>query len=917
MIDRSPRERVAALRASVSRAEGELAALEGRSAQDLWSDARRVALAPPEPISFDASAASSEPAVTLLVEIGRAKQELGDAAGAELALRAALVRALDVGLAADALTPLLALMCRALAECGRADVATSWLTALGAQVDELHGRARVDGLVWEAWARLHLGRLDAADDAARLAVTIAESAGGSALDVARARLIAAWSAILRGMPREALAHLDGLDGMLPDEDERAPRADAAAIGALARAVAGEMKEAMEALQRAEAAASARADATSLELLAHVDAVTAWVLLLQGQPTQARVVAQRAQRGLIVAPTLERVLPALVEADACLGAASALPDMGGPQMAALLSEGRRLVERIKRATQAMNGLDASARRVAAELDALYGLHLTAAALSELEDVADDGAPSALEHARALTAVATVRARLGDPTAASWRKRAVARANEAGAVALARRLELRAEQGAGGGASESLATGTHHRELELLLEVGRAISSMLELDPLLERIMDALIEFMNGERGFLMLYEEPQPRTGAALFDAPLRVRVARNMAGEDVLGADAELSRSVVAEALRTGEPIIVNDAGNDDRFADKASVMLLNLRSVMCVPLRTHAHDFGLVYVENRSVSEIFGARHLELARPLTAQAALAIDNAFTYQRNQKLYEETLSVARARERILNHVSHELKTPIAIVSGALKTLAKRLGDDERTLKSVARAERNIQRLIDIQQHMLDIYEAKHAALGDDDRPVRVALAPLIDAIVTAARAEATGRVLELIVDAAPGLEALVVPEALRSSLSGFVRNAIENTPDEGRVVITARADVEGAAVIAIHDHGVGISRANLPHVFEGFFHTQDTERYSSRRAFEFDAGGKGLDLLRIKAIAERHGWDLSLDSERCRFIPSDADACPGRISACAHCASAATCHTSGWTEVRLVVPTATPITGAAG
>lgn len=910
MIDRSPRERVAVLRAAMTRIEGELEALLQRPLQDLWSETRRGVFTPPEVRLAQAQATPLDQETALLAELGRLRRELGDAAGAELALRAAIARARDQDIDAEALTRILALECLALAECGRADTAATWLQALTEQVDALTGRARVGGLVWEAWTKLQLGRLDAAGEAADAARAGPEAAYADAVDLARAHLISAWAAILSGMPRAALALIEGIEERLPIDDERASRADAAAIEALGLAVGGELARAMTSLARAEALA---AQAVGLAPIERVDAVAAWIQLLQGQASQARALAQRAQRGLPPAATLERVLPALIEADACLGVATALPDIGGPQMASTLAEGRRLVERIKRATHGMNGLDGQARRVTAELDALYGLHLTAAALAELEGIADDGgSPSALEQARALTAVALVRARLGDPSANSWRKRAAARASEAGAIALARRLELRAEQSASAATSEALATGVHNRELELLLEVGRAISAMLELDPLLERIMDALIEFMNGERGFLMLYDEPQPRAGEAMRDAPLRVRVARNMAREDVEGADAELSRSVVAEAQRTGAPIIVNDAGNDDRFANKASVMLLNLRSVLCMPLRTHAHDFGLVYVENRSVSEIFGARHLELARPLTAQAALAIDNAFTYQRNQKLYEETLSVARARERILNHVSHELKTPIAIVSGALKTMAKRLGDDERTQRSVARAERNIQRLIDIQQHMLDIYEARHGDRGEDDRPLRVPLAPLLGELVAEARARAGERQLDIAVDAAPELHALVVPEALRSSLEGLLRNAIENTPDEGRIVVGARPDVAGAVAIAIRDHGVGISAANLPHVFEGFFHTQDTERYSSRRPFEFDAGGKGLDLLRIRAIAERYAWDLSLDSERCRFIPTDADTCPGRISSCVHCTSATTCHESGWTEVRLVVPTASRI-----
>lgn len=904
MMERSPRERIATLRNTIALAETELASDCGQPISELWASVRKAPVNTPD----TSGRAAPSPLTALLLTIARAKRELGDATGVELAMRLAALRAANDGSGLP--SEVLSLGALALAEGGRVE-ATAWLDALSTQAASATAADRAslvehhDARVWEAWTRLRLGQLETAFDKAQ---EVIHSRSAPAHLATGARVIMAWSAIIRGQPHVALSLLEGSEDLLAMDELRTPRADAAALTALAFTMRGDLAAAQAAMLRADEFIGDNLDTQS-----RVDAAHAWFHLQQGQPAQARVFAQRAQRGLPAAPTLERALPALIEAECCLAAATATADVAGAQMATLLGDGRRVCERVRRATSAMNKfggtfLDAQARRVAAEIEALFGMHTTTRALAELEAITDaDESTSLLEQARALTAVAQVRARLADPSAASWREQAIARAHEAGALSLARRLEEAAERDP----RAALTTEVRSRELELLLEVGRAISSMLELDPLLEKIMDALIEFLNGERGFLMLYDEPQPRTGPGMRDAPLRVRVARNMGREAVRG-EAELSQSVVNEARRSGDPVIVNDAGQDDRFANKASVMLLNLRSVLCLPLRTSARDFGLVYVENRSLSEIFGTRHLDLVRPLTAQAALAIDNAFAYQRNQKLYEQTLSVARARERILNHISHELKTPIAIVSGALALVGKRLADDERAQRSVARAERNLQRLIDIQQHMLDIYEARHGELADDDRPVRTRVDLLLREAIDAACAEAKDRELELSIELTPSLYAFVSPQQLRSAFTGLFRNAIENTPDEGKVEVLAHADMPGTVAIIVRDRGVGITADSLPHIFEGFFHTQSTDRYSSKRPFDFDAGGKGLDLLRIRALAERNRWELELTSTRCRFLPTDADVCPGRVSLCGNCPTLATCHESGRTEVRLVIPAVAPI-----
>jgi signal transduction histidine kinase len=100
--------------------------------------------------------------------------------------------------------------------------------------------------------------------------------------------------------------------------------------------------------------------------------------------------------------------------------------------------------------------------------------------------------------------------------------------------------------------------------------------------------------------------------------------------------------------------------------------------------------------------------------------------------------------------------------------------------------------------------------------------------------------------------------------------------------------------DDATLITFVDHGVGITAANRKMIFGGFFHTQPTELYSSKQPYDFNAGGAGADLLRIKSLADRLGFTVDFTSRRCPFLPRDRDVCPGRISRCKSIDSKAEC-----------------------
>jgi signal transduction histidine kinase len=144
------------------------------------------------------------------------------------------------------------------------------------------------------------------------------------------------------------------------------------------------------------------------------------------------------------------------------------------------------------------------------------------------------------------------------------------------------------------------------------------------------------------------------------------------------------------------------------------------------------------------------------------------------------------------------------------------------------------------------------------------------------------------------------------EPLQKVIDGLIKNAVENTPDQGLIEVYVRKKGEGTEFV-VRDFGVGITEENQRRIFEGFFVTQDTMAYSSKTPFDFNAGGKGADLLRTKIFSERYNFKIDMTSSRCRFIPAESDACPGRISRCAFCSEVEDCYDSGGTTFSLYFP----------
>jgi two-component system phosphate regulon sensor histidine kinase PhoR len=303
---------------------------------------------------------------------------------------------------------------------------------------------------------------------------------------------------------------------------------------------------------------------------------------------------------------------------------------------------------------------------------------------------------------------------------------------------------------------------------------------------------------------------------------------------------------------------------------------------------------------------------------------------------------EFKALDRARQRVLDHLSHELRTPLSIILTALKKV-----ESSRNKKSIERIRRNLQRLQDIQVEVEDIvnqgaFEEKREILPwleqtldfvdilEEENSTHtdalqflkerigkffktrqskiedVNLAEHIQRAVASARELSAHRDVTLSTRIEADAHIRIDPDVIDKALMSILKNAIENTPDGGDVVIRLSRQ-PGSVELEIKDSGIGITPESQKHIFGGFYHSLETDLYSTKKPFDFGAGGKGLDLLRLKIYGETYHFQVDCRSTRCQYIPREKDTCPGVIAKCVHVRSKKGCAQSGETMFKLVFP----------
>ena len=384
-----------------------------------------------------------------------------------------------------------------------------------------------------------------------------------------------------------------------------------------------------------------------------------------------------------------------------------------------------------------------------------------------------------------------------------------------------------------------TQTAIRNLRVLYKIATAVSTIFELDVLLDRVLETVFSVLPAERGFVVLID---PTTGA------LRPRAVRTRGQEE---PEVSISRTIVNYCVKNEEGVLTTNAMGDDRFESGQSVVKLGIRSAICVPVRSSRGVLGAIGVDARVSTCAFTEADLSLMTAIGNQVGLVVENAQLLQENIRA-ERLAAVGEA----VASLSHHIKNILQGLQGGSTLIETGLEDEDEVLlrrgwQIVDKSQRRIAKLV---RDMLNYAGPGEPNLQPTD--LNALLEECIDFALATESAEGVSVERQFDTDLP---KVSLDPDAINNCLLNILLNALDAVAHrpEPRIVIRTERTEDGRQVrIAVIDNGVGIPAEQVPGIFNALTTTKGGR-------------GTGLGLAVAKKIVTEHGGEITVNTEEGR------------------------------------------------
>lgn len=388
-----------------------------------------------------------------------------------------------------------------------------------------------------------------------------------------------------------------------------------------------------------------------------------------------------------------------------------------------------------------------------------------------------------------------------------------------------------------------------QLETVRETSLDLSTDLDLDVLLKRVVNRVKELVNARGAEIGLVNEDESLVKVIVSENPW----------QDYTGYTFPLMSGVAGRVAAIGEPLLVSDynawsgKGKDDFKAP--------FTTVAGVPLILSDETIGTLTVQDDRPDRSFSKSDIKVLELVAPQITVFIRNARLYQ---ELGERMESQLLAEKRLIRSarlaavgemaagVAHELNNPLTTVTGFTELILEEVPEDfphredlEMVLNEARRARGVVRRLLDF-SHQGDFLRA-----NADVNEVMSDVLALVHHV-----AQTTG--INIRVELWDDLPELRVDRnQMQQVFLNLIHNALQAMPDGGDLIVRSSLEEKDDAdwvMIAIQDTGHGIATDELPHIFEPFYTTKPT------------GSGTGLGLSISYGIVADHGGMMDVQSE---------------------------------------------------
>jgi len=395
----------------------------------------------------------------------------------------------------------------------------------------------------------------------------------------------------------------------------------------------------------------------------------------------------------------------------------------------------------------------------------------------------------------------------------------------------------------------------KELNILYSVGKSVTSLLDLEKVLNRIVEAAVFVTGAEEGSLMLVDKD---TGE------LYLRAARNLGEKFARGFRLKVEHSIAGQVVKTGKPIL-QSTQDEETLKVKTGYLV---KSLVNVPLKAKDEVIGVLAVNNKISARPFTENNVDLLSALADYATIAILNAQLYEETKrwseelerKVEERTQELRAAQEQLLQSeklasigqlaagVAHEINNPMGVILGFAQGILKTLSEDDPLRRPLTTIEKESLRCNRIVQNLLDF--ARHS----EPTPHLTNINELINASCDLVEHQTSLQNVKLIKGYNSALPSIMAdPNQLQQVFINIMLNAYQAMPDGGTLHIATR-QVGSELQVIFTDTGVGIPPENVQNIFDPFFTTKEVGE------------GTGLGLSVSYGIVKAHGGDIEVESQ---------------------------------------------------
>ncbi len=402
------------------------------------------------------------------------------------------------------------------------------------------------------------------------------------------------------------------------------------------------------------------------------------------------------------------------------------------------------------------------------------------------------------------------------------------------------------------------------LSTINEATEIISSKLELNDLLHKLLEIQLEYAEADRLIAIgCREDLLSLEGIATKNGSIDTSLQ-----EPLNNSSADYPASIIQKVAQSKETIIVDRVDSDAQWSSNDYLKAKGIKSFACIPVMNVGKLVAVLFLEFQEEPPNLTPERIRISTTLASKSAIALENAYLYsnlqeivaQRTEKLQEtlEDLMAANShKDRIIQIVSHDIRSPLSGIANLSKDLQDPdIADQPETVKKFGGIISNsASTLMNLVNDILDLAKLESGSVILNKETVQIGdfLGKLVQ--LNTPMAEKKG--INLHVDGGDNFEVKLDKSKMTQAINNLMSNAVKFTPQGGDVIL--KYDQQGdRAVIEVADTGVGIKADDLDSLFEKFTNVQRKGTKGEK--------GTGLGMSIAKEIIEMHEGKIGVSSE---------------------------------------------------